>query len=156
MLLDMSCGGKAFYFDKSDPRVIFGDIRNKAYKIPDREIKIKPDAQWDFKKLPFKNEQFKAVVFDPPHLRQAGKNGWQYKKYGVLDKDWESHLRAGFKEGFRVLKTGGVFIFKWCEFSIKLKEILKLTSQKPVLGNRGKFRSKTHWVVFVKEPTWTQ
>ena len=27
-ILDVACGGKMFYFDKHDPRVLFADIRS--------------------------------------------------------------------------------------------------------------------------------
>ena len=47
----------------------------------------------------------------------------------------------------RVLKTYGVLIFKWNEEQIKLSEISKLFPCDPVFGNK---RSKTHWVVFMK------
>jgi hypothetical protein len=73
------------------------------------------------------------------------------KKYGVLDsQNWQSDLSQGFSECFRVLKTNGTLIFKWNETSIQLKEVLKLTNYRPVLGHPSGKRMATHWVVFVK------
>lgn len=48
-----------------------------------------------------------------------------------------------------LMKRGqnGTLIFKWNEEQIKLSEVLKCFSQKPLLGNK---RSKTHWLVFMK------
>ena len=42
----------------------------------------------------------------------------------------------------------GVLIFKWNEDQIKLSEVLKAIDHKPLFGNR---RSKTHWLVFMKD-----
>jgi SAM-dependent methyltransferase len=77
---------------------------------------------------------------------------WIRKKYGVLDKDnWQDDLTAGFAECFRVLKPGGTLVFKWNETSIPLKDILKLTDQKPLVGHPSGKRMNTHWVLFLKE-----
>jgi hypothetical protein len=107
-------------------------------------------ARIDFRDLPFPDSQFKLVVFDPPHLRQAGKSGWQAKKYGILSDDWKSDLRLGFSECFRVLARNGVLIFKWNEMQIRLREILALTDQQPLFGHRTGKHSMTHWVAFLK------
>ena len=48
----------------------------------------------------------------------------------------------------RVLKPYGTLIFKWNEQQIKLSEILKAIEYEPLFGNK---RSKTHWLVFMKE-----
>lgn len=61
-----------------------------------------------------------------------------------------SALKQGFKECFRVLEPNGTLIFKWNETDVKLKEILQLTDQKPVLGHKSGKRSNTHWVLFMK------
>ncbi|RYS23645.1 SAM-dependent methyltransferase, partial [Staphylococcus pseudintermedius] len=60
---------------------------------------------------------------------------------------WPEDLKQGFDECMRVLKPNGTLIFKWNEEQIKLSEVLKCFSQKPLLGNK---RSKTHWLVFMK------
>jgi hypothetical protein len=46
-----------------------------------------------------------------------------------------------------VLEKGGFLIFKWNEDRILLSEVLKLTDNKPLFGNK---RAKTHWLVFQK------
>ena len=40
-----------------------------------------------------------------------------------------------FKFGDRVLKPGGVLIFKWNEDQIKVPQILALTPNKPLFGH---------------------
>lgn len=114
-----------------------------------RKLTIKPDVIADFKDIPFPDNSFKLVVFDPPHLNKLGENSWMAKKYGVLGKDWEKDIKQGFGECMRVLDTYGVLVFKWNEEQIKLSKLLKVIGKKPLFGNR---RSKTHWMVFMKFP----
>lgn len=152
LVLDPCCGSKMFWFDRKDPRVTFGDIRSESHTLCDgRSLEIAPDQVMDFRALPFENESFYFVSFDPPHLRHAGQESWLRKKYGVLSDDWREDLRQGFSECFRVLKPYGTLIFKWNETQIKTSEILALTDQKPLLGHGSGARAKTHWVSFLKD-----
>jgi len=124
-ILDVACGGKMFYFNKEDPRVFFMDKRKlKTVLCDGREFNIEPDLIADFTDIPFPDNHFKMVVFDPPHLlNTSGKDptGYQQIKYGALGKDWKEILSKGFEECFRVLKNGGFLIFKWNETNIKVK-----------------------------------
>ena len=144
-ILDVCCGGKMFYFDKHDERVLFQDIRKISTHLCDgRLFEINPDIQADFTNMPYEDKSFSMVVFDPPHLKCSGSkkeaNGWQMVKYGNLGKDC-----------FRVLKPGGFLIFKWNETDIKVSEILKLTPERPIFGHISGKRSNTHWICFMKE-----
>lgn len=141
-----------FWFDKADPRAVFCDIRNEQHTLCDgRSLVISPDIIADFRNLPFPDESFPVVVFDPPHLERVGQNGWQGKKYGKLNKDtWRDDLRAGFSEAFRVLRPTGVLIFKWSATQIPVSQVLALTDERPVIWQRTGKNDKTHWVVFVK------
>lgn len=156
-VLDPCCGSRMFWFDCADDRAIFGDIRSERHSLTDasskggsRELIIEPDQPMDFRALPFDDGTFHLVVFDPPHLVRNGKSGWLAKKYGKLGDNWRDDLRAGFAECFRVLKPNGTLIFKWNEHEIRVSEILALTDEKPLIGNRCGKTSKTHWVVFMK------
>lgn len=167
-ILDACCGGKMFYFDKSDSRVLFQDIRKIKTKLCDERIfEVNPDVVCDFTNMPYEDETFSMVVFDPPHLlRNTGKSKWadmygslnpkssptgyQHIKYGALYSDWRDMLSKGFKECFRVLKSGGFLIFKWNETDIKVSEVLRLTNEKPVFGHKSGKRSNTHWICFMK------
>ena len=55
-------------------------------------------------------------------------------------------------ECFRVLKDEGILIFKWNECDVPLKEVLKLTTYKPLFGHPSGKAQKTHWVCFMKLP----
>ena len=169
-ILDACCGGKMFYFDKQDERVLFQDIRDIETTLCDgRHFEVKPDVQADFTNMPYPNETFRMVVFDPPHLlRNVGKSkfadiygslnpkarpkGYEYIKYGSLpNQNWRDLLKRGFAECFRVLKHGGFLIFKWNETDIKVTEVLKLTPEKPIFGHISGKRANTHWICFMKD-----
>lgn len=148
-ILDACCGSKMFWFDKEHEDVIYMDNRQLKETLCDgRTLNVNPDIVADFRDMPFKDESFYLVVFDPPHLKQLGENSWMAKKYGKLNETWKEDIKQGFDECMRVLKTNGTLIFKWNEDQIKLSEILKAINCKPLFGNR---RSKTHWLVFMKE-----
>jgi len=152
-ILDPASSMRSFYFDKTDDRVVFGDIREEETHLltNGQTIHIKPDQVMDFRDIPYPDDTFYAVVFDPPHLFNLSEKSWIRKKYGVLDKtSWHEDIGQGFAECFRVLKPNGTLIFKWNETSIPLKEILALTDQKPVLGHPSGKRMGTHWVLFIK------
>lgn len=51
-ILDACCGGRMFYFDKHDSRVLFQDIRDVETTLCDgRHFEVKPDIQADQKKF---------------------------------------------------------------------------------------------------------
>lgn len=148
-VLDACCGSRMFWFDKQHEDTIFMDKRELSTTLSDgRKLEVKPDVIADFRNMPFEDNSFYLVVFDPPHLINAGDNSWLVKKYGKLDKDnWETDIKQGFDECMRVLKPNGTLIFKWNEEQIKLGQVLKAINVKPLVGNK---RSKTHWLVFMK------
>lgn len=156
-ILDPCCGSKMFWFDKSNPDVDFCDNRVVPYHeyYPGRYIEIAPDTICDFTNLPFPNNTFYLVVFDPPHLPDAGDTSIMALKYGCLKGDWQTMLSKGFNECMRVLKPNGTLVFKWSETRIPLSKILPLFSQSPLFGNRCRKRGNTtHWLCFMKnEPT---
>jgi len=151
-ILDVACGSKMFWFDKNNPDVEFCDNREVDYHeyYQNRYIEIKPDTVCDFTNLPFEDNSFKLVVFDPPHLTWAGEKSWMALKYGRLEGDWKTMLQKGFGECFRVLDQDGVLIFKWSEVQIPLREILPLSPYPPLFGHRSGKNMNTHWLCFMK------
>lgn len=147
-ILDVCCGSRMFYFDKQNPDVLYADNREVETTLCDgRTLLIKPDVQMDFRDMPYENNIFKVVVFDPPHLISAGTGSWLAKKYGILPADWTAYLKQGFEECMRVLEPDGLLIFKWSEDQIRLTEVLNVFENKPLLGDQ---RGKTRWLVFIK------
>lgn len=154
-ILDACCGGRMFWFDKDQEDTLFVDIRaseefTTGLGIHKRNRRIRPDMVMDFRKLDLPDNQFYMVVFDPPHIKTVGKNSFTAKTYGSLDDTWREDLTLGFEECFRVLKPNGTLIFKWCEYEIPLREILKLTPHKPLFGHKSGKQQKTHWLCFMK------
>jgi SAM-dependent methyltransferase len=152
-ILDMCCGSKMFWFDRNDNRVVFCDIRTEDTSLCDgRAFKVDPDVIADFRSLPFSDEEFSLVVFDPPHLHTAGDSSWLKMKYGKLDKStYRDDLKMGFDEAWRVLRRGGSLIFKWNEVQIKTSEIIGLCGLKPAFGHPSGKRADTHWICFYKD-----
>lgn len=86
-ILDMCCGSRMFWFDKQDERAVFTDIRAEQHTLCDgRHLIISPDMIADFRALPFADTSFSVVVFDPPHLKYVGPEGWQGKNMESLTR----------------------------------------------------------------------
>ena len=148
-ILDVCCGSRMFYYDKQNENTIYGDCREHESILSDgRKLVVKPEIIFDFKNLPFEDEVFNLVIFDPPHLSQGGEKSWLVQKYGKLNKDtWQEDIKQGFEECFRVLKQNGTLVFKWNEEQILFSEVIKLAPQMPLLGDK---RGRTRWTVFYK------
>lgn len=152
-VLDPASAARMMWFNKDDDRALFGDIRNEGDLVAcdGRTVRISPDQVMDFRDLPFADETFWHVVFDPPHLHRLGKDSFMAQKYGRLAPSWKDDIEAGFAECFRVLKPNGTLIFKWNEDQIPVRDVLELTPHKPLYGHRSGRLSKTHWIAFIKE-----
>lgn len=158
-ILDACCGSRMFWFDKENPDVEFVDVREMDCEAiwksgngqSTRYCSIHPTTVADFTDLPFPDNSFYHVVFDPPHLCKIGENAWLAKKYGKLPENWREVIHNGFWECMRVLKPNGTLIFKWNETEITVSEILKVIGCKPLYGHRSGKASKTHWMCFMKD-----
>lgn len=152
-ILDPCCGGKMLWFNKNDRRAAFCDRRREKHILCDgRVFEVNPDTVCDFRNLPFPEESFFLICFDPPHLLQAGETSWMKKKYGILNRlTWSEDLSKGFDECWRVLKPGGTLIFKWSETHISLRDVLSCFSRRPVFGHTTTKRRDTHWMTFYKD-----
>lgn len=151
-ILDACCGSRMFWFDKTNPNVLFADIRSETHVLCDgRTLNITPDIQMDFRKMPFEDNTFKMVVFDPPHLHKLGKDTWMAKKYGVLLPSWRDDIKEGFDECMRVLNVGGTLIFKWNEAQVTLNHVLDIIKTKPLFGHVTGKHGRTIWMAFMKE-----
>ena len=152
-VLDACCGSKMFWFNKHDERAVFCDRREVPYHefYKNQYIEIAPDFLCDFRRLPFADESFWHIIFDPPHVQGLSSKSWTALKYGSLDATWQDMLHDGFLECWRVLKPHGTLIFKWSEVQIKLAELLKVIPKKPLYGNRSGKYMTTHWLAFIKE-----
>jgi SAM-dependent methyltransferase len=159
-VLDACCGSRMMWFEREDARALFMDVRagewSKDYgtssSIGRNPIVVRPDVRGDFTSMPFPDESFYLVVFDPPHHTDAwfGKGCSIMKNsYGALLPGWEEMLRKGFEECFRVLKPHGTLIFKWGDREIPLARVIGLTAQRPLFGSRSS--KNAHWIAFLKQ-----
>lgn len=157
-ILDVTCGSRSIWFDKNHPAAVYCDKRQETYKNvwksngghSERECVVSPDVVCDFTDLPFDDDSFSLVVFDPPHLMRGNDTAWLVKKYGRLDNNWPSMLHDGFQECMRVLKPDGVLIFKWSEYDIPAADVWKAIGEKPLFGHHSGKKSNTFWACFMK------
>jgi len=157
-ILDACCGSRMFWFNKQNPDVLFADIREVEYEVnrgtvdkPRIEKKsVAPDIVMDFRDMPFADNTFKLVVFDPPHFNKLGLTSYTAKNYGVLLPTWETDIKAGFDECMRVLEPGGTLIFKWNEHQISTQKIIDIIKVQPLFGHTTGRQAKTIWMAFMK------
>ena len=159
-ILDATCGNRGIWFQKEEPHTTYCDIRKESHEIycghpvsgkkNHNTLEISPDIQCDFRNLPFEDGTYNLVILDPPHLKNQTESSWMRKEYGSLDGDWQSMIRDGFRECMRVLKVGGVLIFKWSEVQISTREIINVIGQEPLFGHRSGKKMNTHWMCYMK------
>lgn len=131
-ILDACCGGRMMWFDKADPDAIYMDIREEEFIACDgRRVRVHPDLIADFRNMPFEDESFKLVVFDPPQFNRLGANSYTAQKYGRLFPSWETDLKRGFDECMRVLEPFGILIFKGMRFKSRLANCWKFSDSNP-------------------------
>lgn len=150
-VLDACCGSKMCWFDKDNHEALFMDIRQETTTLCDgRTLTVRPDVIGDFRNMPFDDESFHVVLFDPPHLKHLGESSWLAKKYGRLFSTWEDDIKQGFDECMRVLKPNGVLIFKWNEQQISTTKIIEVVKQEPLFGHTSGKGNHTIWMCFIK------
>ena len=151
IILDACCGSRMMWFDKENPNTIYSDIRDEEHELCDgRRLEVHPDITADFRDMPWPDNSFKLVVFDPPHMKRLGRSSWMAKKYGVLNYHWRDDICQGLTECLRVLEPHGILIFKWNASQIPFNEIMKLLPQQPLFGHTSGKGGLTTWMVFMK------
>lgn len=158
-ILDACCGSRMFWRDHNNKNVLYVDNRilkceavwTSGNGKSKRYCEVMPDIRADFTNLPFADNSFVHVVFDPPHLLHVGKNAWMAKKYGRLEEGkWRQMIHDGFLECWRVLKPNGTLVFKWNQNDIDFEDVFRVIGREPLYGHIcGKSRN-TLWSVFVK------
>lgn len=116
--LDATYGGGAFW-DGSAHVAVTGVDLNPARA---------PSGAADFRNLPYPDASFDVVLFDPPHLADAGDASVMRERYGTyVDADLQPVIQDGCREAWRVARLG---------------IIVKVTDH--IHGQR--FTSETDWV----------
>ena len=122
MILDACCGGKTMYhgWDKNlGDQLISIDIRTlpirdwiggEGYKA--KMPPIEPTIQADMNYLPFREQIFDAIIFDPPHLQTKIKS-LMSELYGGWTKTEARKIMVAVNSEFaRVLKPQGIILMK--------------------------------------------
>lgn len=157
-ILDATCGSRSIWFNKNQANTIYMDQRDEEYFAEWKSTKnqsvrsciVHPDILADFTEMPFPDECFDLVVFDPPHLITIGDNAWTNKKYGKLPEHWQDLIHDGFWECMRVLRDRGTLIFKWSETQINTRDVINAIGKEPLFGHRSGKKMNTHWLCFMK------
>lgn len=170
MILDATAGNRAIYQTKYSENIIYLDRQKK--------LERKPTVFADFKYLPFKENVFDTILFDPPYYWGTD-NPWytipdsatyfkrfgEYRRapryYGVDQYPNKTKLINalffGLKELGRVLKSDGLLWLKWCEVKmrlVKLEPLLEIFNEMLRLEIKDKLQThsscQTYWVAFMK------
>lgn len=156
-ILDVTCGARGIWFNKHHPLAIYFDCRDAEFNETfgnkcSKHTEIHPDVIGDFTDLPYSDNSFSLVVYDPPH-RYGLKESWIKNRYGTYDTKEEmmDNLVKGFNECMRVLKPYGVLVFKWSEIQIPTTEIIKEFGSQPLFGHHSGKKMNTNWLCFMKE-----
>ena len=161
-ILDACCGGRMWWWDKEHPLAIYMDVREapkgSVGELTGRpewnpNFEVAPTCLGDFRNMPFADESFQLVVFDPPHVTREKQppEGINGLKYGALHPATaDDDLRLGFAECWRVLRPGGTLVFKWAGTLARVEKHFPVT---PTVGTRNWRTSSglgTRWIIFYK------
>lgn len=157
-ILDATCGSRMMWFNRNHPDALYMDCREVTDKLiwtskdgtDKRYLNIHPDVIADFTNMPFEDNSFHLVVFDPPHVQKVGRNAWLAAKSGRLEDGWEKMIHDGFYECMRVLKPNGTLIFKWSEINFTVGQVLNVIGAEPLFGHVTGKAGKTVWMTFMK------
>lgn len=156
-ILDVTCSTRSIWFNKNNPAALYCDCRyeehEETFGNPPRlrHTVVHPDIICNFTNLPFSDNSFNLVVFDPPH-RYGLKDSWFLKRYGTYETKEEmlDTITKGFHECMRVLEPNGVLVFKWSEIQISTSDIISAFGVDPLFGHRSGKKMGTHWLCFMK------
>lgn len=160
-VLDATAGGRTIWYDGNKDRddVLYIDIREEPpgfHGQEGRTYAVMPDEVQDFRDLPYENNCFNLIIWDPPHIETPSGmeklTGVIEKKYGALHAEtWQGDIRKGAEELWRVLKPGGTLVFKFSDYSVGFKEVISLFPHPPLCGTTTKKNNtETRWFTFYK------
>jgi len=121
MMLDATAGNRMMWKNKNPPLTIFID--------KEARLKIPPDIIAAWERLPFRNNVFDCIIFDPPHYPKFGpksrhgnpqSHSW-FGMFGTKTKLVRAMAKA-LQEFIRVGKDSCRLCFKWCDTRIEYLE----------------------------------
>jgi hypothetical protein len=144
-ILDMSAGYRAIWFNRLHPDTVFVDIRPQ----------VSPTVIANTEILPFPNNVFDLVVFDPPHVVN-GRGSKMGETYGsFLADEIKQTIQKSSAEAYRCSTGNALMAFKWNDHDVRLGRLIDLMEGwEPLFGHqvatRHKHRSSTYWVLLHK------
>jgi len=121
MMLDASAGNRMLWSNKNPPNTVFLD-KNTLLKIP-------PDILGVWENLPFRDDVFDCVLFDPPHKFNRTSGFWanpsspNYYGADISRTKLVTGIFHGTREFLRIAKR---LCFKWSDDEISLARVLSL------------------------------
>ena len=72
-ILDACCGGRMWWWDKNHTKALYRDTRERPKGFRERQPgwSCEPDILGDFRDMPFDDESFMLVLFDPLLMRSS-------------------------------------------------------------------------------------
>ncbi len=147
-----------WWWDKAHPLAVYMDRREEPPGSSPRRPNwaCQPSLLADFKEMPFEDEVFQLVLFDPPPLvREKASFSEVRLRYGEFTSaNEQEEIGLGFSECWRVLALGGTLVFKW---GGSLDRVVPHFPCDPVVGSRNDGRGSaergllgTRWFIFYK------
>ena len=159
LVLDATAGNRHMWGgDKNDPRVVFMD--------KEENLRIPPDiiATWD--DIPYPDNHFRCVIFDPPHVfsltsmynqdpkaRPNGAKkipGW----YGAFKSKRDAVLQI-YNAQVEFARVAPALLFKWNDASLSLDRILSVFTHWDIVriapGRSRGDKPSTWWVKMTRK-----
>lgn len=159
-ILDATAGNRALWPNKNPPNVVFMDKETR--------LSTPPDIFAVWQKLPFRDNVFSLVYFDPPHSKfglnsvHMNPKGWSEPRivegrkiggtwWGSLESGWYGIFHKAQKEFARV---SNLLCFKWNTTSHSLEKVLRVfeewieTHRKNHNSDLKRGKSETWWITF--------
>jgi hypothetical protein len=110
LVLDPTAGREIWWKQYRPKRLIARDINRDGF---------------DFRKMPYRDGMFDVVAFDPPYVAPGGRktSTWDdfNDRFGThttprTPLELQDYIHDGFKECVRVVKPGGIILWKCCDY----------------------------------------
>jgi len=121
MILDLTAGYRNIWREIG----YMGDVL-----FLDMRYEVEPDVCGNNERLPFRDNIFDVVVYDPPHVireehetyfrTEFGKRYWAWKSV----RDFVNNIKKVNVEAYRVTKPNGIMVFKWIDRYIPIDRVL--------------------------------
>jgi len=154
LILDSSAGNRMMWSNKNPPLTVFMDKETR--------LRTPPDVFGCWESLPFRDNAFRCVIFDPPHKFNRRSGFWadpespNYYGADIRREKLTSGIYHGTREFLRIAER---LCFKWSDDEISLQRILSLFPKEwAETYRRGDDKIRVHgntmwWITFLRSPS---